>query len=352
MNPIISIIIPIYNAEDFIDRCLESIQAQTFSNYEVILVNDGSKDNSENIIIDFIEDKPNWILFSKINEGTSPTRNFGINKSKGQYLAFIDADDFVEATYLEKLYTSIISSYSDLACCGYFDHSNLGVHALHNFSGNSAPTIGTNEFSKLLFSQIGGVLWDKLFNDQIIRDNNIQMSLNIYYYEDSLFILDYLCYAKSITIVNEPLYHYNRINEQSFTKKINYKWRQNIVNFNTEIERKLSVLNFTRSETEIIVAKNVSVFVLSVFDYDKLVVYRFSERYQIITAILEDPFIRDNFKMHDVRAVYNPFSFFIKNKMTVMVLFYSWILHQLKIIYLFAKKHRILPLKPKCNSLI
>lgn len=338
MNPIISIVIPIYNAQDFIVRCLESILAQTFCNYEVILVNDGSKDDSEKIITEFIKGKSNWFLISKINEGTAKTRNFGIAQTKGDYINFIDADDFVQNTYLEKLYTSLINTNSDLACCGYYDHSNLGVHPLHNFSGNSSATIGTNEFSKLLFSQIGGVLWDKLFDAQIIRANNLKMSLDIYYYEDSLFILDYLCYTNRISIVEEPLYNYNRINEQSFTKKINYKWKQNIINFNTEIDKKLRKLNFTGSEVNTIIGRNISVFVVSVFDYEKLENYSFSERNKIVSGIVRDPFVIDHFKMHDSRAVYRPFSYFIKNKMTGMVLAYSWLLHVLKAGYSFYKK--------------
>lgn len=337
MIPIISIIIPVYNGEDFIVRCMESIQAQTFSHYEVILVNDGSKDSSEKIITDFIKDKTEWKIFSKINEGTSLTRNFGINKSKGQYIAFIDADDFVEKNYLERLYSSLNESDSDLACCGYYDHSNVGVVALNNYSGNSAKSIGVNEFSKLLFSQIGGVLWDKLFDAEIIRENNIKMNLEIYYYEDSLFVLDYLQFTKKISIIDAPLYHYNRINEHSFTKKINHKWKQNIINFNSEIKKKLDKLNICSFDTDRIVARNVSGFILSVFDYEKLSVYNSFEKNKIINEMVNEPFFVKYFTKNNVRMIYKPFHFFYTNKMIAMIIFYSFVMHILKKGYHIAK---------------
>lgn len=342
MNPIISIIIPIYNAENYIIRCLKSVNSQTFSNYEVILVDDGSKDNSNSIITDFIKDKPNWLLFSKKNEGTSITRNFGIDKSKGDFISFIDSDDFVETTYLERLYISLIESKSSLACCGYFDHSKQGIVALNNFSGNSSKIIGVNEFSKLLFSQIGGVLWDKLFDAKIIKENNIRMNLNIYYYEDSLFILDYLYFVSNISIVDEPLYTYNRINDESFTKKMNYKWIQNVINFNTEIEIKLNKLNFKASDTICIVSRNVTGFILSLFEYEKLVIYSFFEKYKIITEIINDPYLSKYFKKENAKVIYKPFYFLYMNKMILMVIYYSYLLNILKKGYTICKKYEIL----------
>ena len=338
MNPIVSIIIPIYNAENYIFRCLKSINSQTFSNFEVILVDDGSKDNSNKIIVDFIKDKPNWLLFSKQNEGTSMARNFGIDKAKGNFINFIDADDFVENTYLERLYISLNESNSDLACCGYYDHSNHGVVALNNFSGNSAPTIGVNEFSKLLFSQIGGVLWDKLFSAKIIKENKLKMNQDIYYYEDSLFVLDYLLYAKTISLVEEPLYNYNRVNEQSYTKKINYKWKQNTINFNSEIEKKLNRLNFSIFEIMLIVSRNISVFILSVIEYEKLSKYSFYKKHKIVTIIMNDPFLRKHFKGLNAKPLYKPFHFFFKYRMTFMIIFYSWLLNTLRVGYRFYTK--------------
>jgi glycosyltransferase involved in cell wall biosynthesis len=329
-TPLVSIIIPVYNAERFIIRCLESIENQSFLDYEVILVNDGSKDDSKEIIEKFIGNKCNWFLFSKINEGTAITRNFALKKTRGKFIAFVDVDDFIEKDYLEKLYKSIIESGSNLACCGYNDHSIQGVVSLNNYYGRSSDIISVNEFSKLLFSQIGGVLWDKLFDAEIIRKNYLAMNLNIYYYEDSLFILEYLQFIDTVSIVGDPLYNYNRINETSYTKKIDHTWKDNVINFNREITKKLKHIGFTILERDVIIEKNICVFVFTIFQYKKLYLYSFQEKYKILSNLINDSYIIENFKPKNTVVYYKPFVVFFKYKMIGTIILYSYSLHLLK----------------------
>jgi glycosyltransferase involved in cell wall biosynthesis len=191
---------------------MNSINNQTYLNYEVLLVNDGSTDKSANVIAEYITGKKNWFLFSKQNAGPSATRNFGIDHSKGEYLAFVDADDFIEPMYLEKLYEGIIKNKSDLTCCGYYDHSKHGVLSLNNYKNRIGDFVNVKEFTELIFTQIGGVLWDKLFIASIIKKHKVYMDEDIFFSEDVLFILEYFKYTNSISVISDPLYNYNILN--------------------------------------------------------------------------------------------------------------------------------------------
>jgi glycosyltransferase involved in cell wall biosynthesis len=328
--PIISIIIPVYNAEKYILRCLDSIQNQTFLDYEVILINDGSIDNSREILESYIGNKANWTLINKANEGTSHTRNLGLIKAKGSYVCFIDIDDFIEEKYLEKLYNSIAQNKCELACCGYIDHSSHGVINLNNYSEKSSNIIDVKEFTSLMFSNIGGVLWDKIFDANIIRSNNLKMNHEIYYFEDSLFILDYLKHTKNIFIIGDCLYNYNRINETSFTNKIDWTWIVNIVNFNNAINAKLIDIGCNKNQCSAINKKNVTNFIIVIFQSEKLKYVNFKEKKFIISQIISNKFLKKNFTPHRISKIYAPYSFFVKFRLLNLIVFYAAFINFLK----------------------
>ena len=330
---LISIIIPVYNAERFILKCLESVNEQTFTDFEVILVNDGSKDNSEDIIKNFIRDKTNWFLFTKQNEGVAAARNFAISQTSGNCIAFIDADDYVEPNYLEVLYKKYVSSNNNLSCCGYFDHSVYGQESITNYQ-TEKDCVNVYEFANLLFAQIGGVLWDKLFNASIIKSNNIKMNLEIYFYEDSIFILDYLKHINKVGICRENLYHYNRNNESSFTNRINYTWKNNVINFNKKIDSQLTHLRVAPSVIKVIIHKNIYGFVNTLIHSDKLKYYPLKKQYQIVSDIVNDEYIRKYYLFNKVSLFYRPFVFFIRYKWVIFIIVYSYLLNLLKKVYL------------------
>lgn len=321
----VSIIIPVFNAEKFILKCLESILKQTFIDYEVVLINDGSTDSSEEIIKSFIEEKSNWTLVTKVNEGVAVARNVGLEKSRGNYITFIDADDFVEANYLEKLYNSFSINNCNLSCCGYYDHSIYGVSKLNNYKNYSDKTIGVDEFIKLLFSQIGGVLWDKMFDARIIKENKIQMNLEVYFYEDSIFILDYLNYTDKIRIIDEPLYNYNRINEISFTSKIDYSWKENVKNYNQILPVKLRLLKCDENTIKSIVVKNIWNYIFTIFLY-KLGNYSLTKQYTIVTDMVSDSYLKVNYLSESKRNIEKPFRLFYKYQMVTSIIVYAFIL--------------------------
>ena len=119
-KPLISVIVPIYNVEKYLERCLSSIQKQTLTDFEVLMINDGTPDDSVRIASKFEKDDTRFILFNKKNTGVGMTRNFGIQHSHGDYLVFIDSDDFISPEYLEVLYRLCIDKNADISVCRYF----------------------------------------------------------------------------------------------------------------------------------------------------------------------------------------------------------------------------------------
>lgn len=124
MNDKISIIIPVYNVEKYINKCIESIIAQTYSNFEVIIVNDGSTDNSIKTIVSLIKNDDRFIIYNKKNGGVSDARNFGLSKAIGEYITFIDPDDYVDNDYLEYLYYLVKNYNADISICSLYNIFN------------------------------------------------------------------------------------------------------------------------------------------------------------------------------------------------------------------------------------
>ena len=118
-NELISIKVPIYNVENYLRQCLDSIVSQTYQNFECLLINDGSSDNSADICREYIEKDSRFRYFEKENVGVSSARNLGIERSKGQYITFIDSDDWVDSEYLEVLYRALIEEKADIAITTY-----------------------------------------------------------------------------------------------------------------------------------------------------------------------------------------------------------------------------------------
>ena len=119
MNPLISLVIPVYNVEKYLDKCMESVLAQTYDNYEVILVDDGSTDNSGKMCDEYAERDSRVTVYHQKNSGVSVARNVGIENAKGEFISFIDSDDWVDESYLEKLVNAQIKYNADLTICEY-----------------------------------------------------------------------------------------------------------------------------------------------------------------------------------------------------------------------------------------
>lgn len=223
---LISVIIPLYNSEQHIEKIIEMLDKQTFKEFEAIFINDGSTDNTR-AKLEKLGNKENILIYNKSNGGPSSTRNFGLSKASGEYIVFIDDDDIIEPYYLEVLYKNIqdvdlvVSSYKTIQI------NNVKVN---NPTKNKKEIIQKSEFIKR-FSDLNGnyiyhPLWNKIYRRQIIEEHNVKFDNKISIGEDFIFNIDYLKNANKICLINDILYNYVNVDCTSLTQK----YRENLWN--------------------------------------------------------------------------------------------------------------------------
>ena len=214
-NPKISVIVPVYNAEKYIDRCMQSIYNQTFTDYEIILVNDGSKDKSAEICRKYAQNDKRITFIDKENGGAGSARNAGIEAAKGQYLAFPDVDDWFEPEMYEVLYNIAISRDYDMVFSGanYFSKTKEGKLV---FSRTSVPpdvqytTAGDCRKNVMDFfptSTIFDVPWNKLYKRSIAIKNNVRFS-DTRRCQDAMFNIDFYNASNSAIGIGKAYYNY------------------------------------------------------------------------------------------------------------------------------------------------
>lgn len=199
----ISIIVPVFNAEQTVKRCIESVLKQKYTDYELILINDGSTDKSAQICKDYISNKVH--LYNKINGGVSSARNLGINKSNGEFITFLDADDYVAESWL----SDYIENYNgeDVLYQNAIWHKADG--SLFYRKVSHIENIPTLEYIKMLYTKNTlNFVWAALFKSSIIKNNKVFFNENLKYSEDCDFALRYCKYVHSIKILPCQNYHY------------------------------------------------------------------------------------------------------------------------------------------------
>ncbi|SFF60206.1 Glycosyltransferase involved in cell wall bisynthesis [Salegentibacter agarivorans] len=251
----VTLIIPIFNAEEYLHRCLKSVMVQRYKNFEVILINDGSSDNSISIIQNFLNIDNRFRYFFQDNAGPSSARNLGIEKARGKYLSFIDADDWLSGDYIEKLVTPMQNNNPDLVCAGYFEvNSNFpeGIK-LHDFQPEYLNRkIDKSLFQSNLFTGVSGVLWGKLFKKEVFIKNNIHFNKDIKLSEDLLVILEYSKYINEVFIIHNSIYYYNRLNENGLSRKVSINKYYDLKLFLGELDKfreEVSFKNFEKIKT-------------------------------------------------------------------------------------------------------
>lgn len=194
----ISVIVPVYNIEEYIGECLESLAHQTYSNFEVLVVNDGSPDNSENVIKPFLKDK-RFRYLKKKNGGLSSARNYGMDYATGDFYAFVDGDDYVEPNYLEVLYQTLSSNHTDISVC--------------SFERNYPSKVSYNLVSEQdVLNFRCPAAWNKLYKRSVIDENNIRFPEGLWY--EDLHFSTRAIMVGTVSVTDEFLYHY-RQNENS-----------------------------------------------------------------------------------------------------------------------------------------
>lgn len=240
----ISIIIPVYNAEKYLKRCLDSVLAQTYTNFELIIINDGSTDSSQVVIDEFASKDDRIIALVKENSGVSDARNLGIDNANRKYICFIDADDWIEKDYLEVFIENVQEDTTLI-----FQDMWRGDYRKSNFD-TKKMTIKTQidelvtDFN-LLYN--GGPVC-KLYNHSIIENNHLRFSSKISYGEDLIFFLSYLSSIKDIQFVNYAGYHYC-YNEDSASRK--YHDFTTLFSLFISIKEFIQTQNFTTKKSKL-----------------------------------------------------------------------------------------------------
>lgn len=224
MNPAadiqISVIVPVYNAEHHLRATLDTLLAQTFENFEIILVNDGSQDASLSICREYQAKRTDRIIvLDGPNQGVSLARNRGLDAARGKWVAFCDADDQTETQWLRTLYCNAVRDRADLSCCAFRDISPDETRIRMNFpiAGTAELLDGTDEVRRRFLlpllagnHAVHGYLVVSLFRRELIEKYNIRFTAGIAMKEDELFYMDYLAGTERITVDAAPLYKYIR----------------------------------------------------------------------------------------------------------------------------------------------
>lgn len=225
-QPLVSIIVPIYNAALDLVRCLESIKRQRYENLEILLVNDGSNDSSLEICRMYARLDPRIVIIDKENSGVSGTRNVAIERATGKYLQFVDADDNLDLNATRLMVERMEETNSDLLIANYCSISPDNKTRVYGFLPPD-QTFDKKEFALYLMEEPAsfyfGVMWNKLYRRDLIMEYDIRCSEEFSWSEDLLFNLEYIRYAERFCSLRTPVYYYSRGVKHSLSKNVSPK---------------------------------------------------------------------------------------------------------------------------------
>ena len=223
--PGISVIVPVYQAERYVEKCVESVVNETFSDWELLLVDDGCSDGSA-LMCDkcAASDDRIRVFHKKKNGGVSAARNLALNEAKGDYITFLDVDDRYEGQYLETLWNLRLQSGADSAACAHLNlwpdgtkQTELVLPAgVYDQDGIREGIVGALLGDRLKAPVFNGFIWRYLFSTEILR--KAHLTFEGAYLEDELFLMEYFCHSKKLAVTDEPLYRYF-LNPTSVTHK-------------------------------------------------------------------------------------------------------------------------------------
>lgn len=211
MAGLLSVIVPVYNAEKYLPKCLDSIRNQTYEDIEVILINDGSTDNSENICEHYVKNDRRFILYNITNSGPACARNMGLEVARGDYISFVDSDDYIEPDIYEKLIYSIEHDMVQMAICNWYIYMNAKKKSDIGEKG----IIKSKKLTYIIVSDDekggGGYLWNKVICKKTIYNNSgqlIKFNTEVDVYEDKIWLLKVLKNVHEIMLMDYVGYNY------------------------------------------------------------------------------------------------------------------------------------------------
>lgn len=235
MQPLITVIVPVYNGEKVISRCVDSILKQSYANIQIIIVNDGSTDGTREILEKLTDSR--ILLINQENSGVSASRNAALDRAEGKYVQFLDADDYItpDATFL--LADRAESTGADLVVSDFYRVVKDRVSRKGDIATDRLLTV--QEYAGYMLDRPAdyyyGVLWNKLYKTRILNENHIRMDAEMSFCEDFMFNLEYLRRAKTVAALRVPLYYYIKTEGSLVSKNVNLASIQNILNMKRSI---------------------------------------------------------------------------------------------------------------------
>lgn len=246
----ISIVIPVYNVESKLHRCLISIQNQSYSDFEVLLIDDGSKDSSGSICDEFAKKDSRFKVYHTENRGVSKARNFGIEKAVGKYLTFIDSDDYVEMEYLTNLLAGIDGELviSNVNYCS----ADLTKKVSQKKKGNYSIEVREEpaQVAELFEERKLNYVYAKLYKNDLIFKFNIRFHENISLGEDTMFVFDYLSNTKKISIIDSSNYNYIKYGTGTLSSSFYWDIYSRYCKLNDYLEASISAMQIESPEMQ------------------------------------------------------------------------------------------------------
>lgn len=279
--PKISVIIPVYNVERYIEECLRSVCNQTLKDIEILCINDGSTDNSLEILKSFAQNDNRVIIIDQQNAGVSAARNKGLELSKGEYISFVDSDDYIKPDFLEKLYNKATETEADIVACGvtYLENGNFNAqNHLHKQTFKTGKDIITTINDKFSFMS-SVVIWNKLYSANLIKKHNIKFVENCRF-EDNHFTFITIAIANKIALEPSTEYIYRIINNSFMSDIFNSKKLFDIIkimdNLKLDIQEKIKT-----QEMPEIFEKIYNAYVIGIFySWNKNISKNYIKEYQ------------------------------------------------------------------------
>ncbi len=251
MNPLISVIVPVYNAEAYLHRCVDSLLAQTFRDFEILLIDDGSPDKSGDICDQYARQDDRIRVFHKGNGGVSSARQLGIELAKGEYSIHCDPDDWVETNMLEELYNKAKATAADMVICDFFvDSTQSTTICKQPIKSNYSNDV----LIQLLENELHGSTCNKLIKHSLYSQYNVHFPNSIDYCEDYCVMIQLLQHKLHIEYLPKAFYHYNQFdNTESITRKKDIKIIRRVMAFIQVLEQ--LIMQIPNSERYIIIRK-------------------------------------------------------------------------------------------------
>ncbi len=282
MKPKVSIIVPVYKAEKVLSRCIDSIINQTFEDWELILVDDGSPDISGMLCDSYAKTDNRIRVLHKSNEGVSSARNLGIDNSQGEYITFIDSDDYVSARYLQNL---LDAPSSDLIICGF---KNIGAFEFLPSADCFELLHCPQKVSELI--DVPYYLdspWGKLFKRDIIDSTNIRFDNGLRLGEDTLFCYEYFALCETVAVISDALYIYDGKWGGDSKYSLSYEELKNLsrktilainaisVRFGTNIDTRYKCVHLSKLDGLFSKFSDVDIYNLYVYAHKRISIYEF-----------------------------------------------------------------------------